>query len=233
MSFNGSNNYNNSMNRNTFNKEELPKWLSWPVIIITFIFFWPLGIYFIWKRIDLDKKSQLNLGRNLIITGLVLIGLSIIYLFAAVGDPAITVGEMISAVLLMGSSGAGLIILGKRSKKNAEKIKKYISLVVNQEVTSIEDIATAMALPYEITQKDIQKMIDKGYFAGAYINEISKEIVLPNNHKQDYKKQEYINANKPNAEMLVVTCKGCGANNKVLKGSVVECEFCGSPVGGN
>lgn len=233
MSINGSNNYNNSRNRSGFNKEELPKWLQWRVIIITFIFFWPLGIYFIWKRIDLDKKSQLNLGRNLIITGWVLTVLSIIYLIGALGDSTIAVGDMIFTVLLFGSSGVGLIVLGKKSKKNAEKIKKYIALVVNQEVTSIEDIATAVALPYEITKKDIQKMIDKEYFTGAYINESTKEIVLPNNHKQGDEKQEYINVNKPNAEMLVVTCKGCGANNKVTKGSVVECEFCGSPVGGN
>lgn len=233
MSINGSNNYNNSRNRSGFNKEELPKWLEWRVIIITFIFFWPLGIYFIWKRIDLDKKSQLNLGRNLIITGWVLTVLSIIYLIGALGDSTIAIGDMIFTVLLFGSSGVGLIVLGKKSKKNAEKIKKYIALVVNQEVTSIEDIATAVALPYEITKRDIQKMIDKEYFTGAYINESTKEIVLPNNHKQGDEKQECINVNKANAEMLVVTCKGCGANNKVIKGSVVECEFCGSPVAGN
>lgn len=233
MSFNSSNNYNNSINRNGVDKEELPKWLDWRVIIITFIFFWPLGLYFIWKRINLDKKSQLNLGRNLIIAGSVLIVLSVIYLFAAVDDPTITLGQRIATVLLMGSSGAGLIILGQRSKKNAAKIKKYISLIVNQEITSIDDIAAAMALPYEITQKDIQKMIDKGYLVGAYINDITREIVLPSKHKQDYKKHEDIDANKPNVQMLVVTCKGCGANNKVKKGSVSECEFCGSPVSGN
>ena len=32
------------------------------------------------------------------------------------------------------------------------------------------------------------------------------------------------------AELVTVKCKGCGGINKIQRGAVGECEYCGSPI---
>jgi len=34
------------------------------------------------------------------------------------------------------------------------------------------------------------------------------------------------------AELVTVKCKGCGGINKIQRGAVGECEYCGSPISG-
>ena len=34
------------------------------------------------------------------------------------------------------------------------------------------------------------------------------------------------------AELFTVKCKGCGGINKIQRGAVGECEYCGSPISG-
>lgn len=182
-----------------------------------------------WKKIDLDKKALFNSGRTLGIIGCILLVLGIFYTIGSIGDSTMTVGQVFSGLLLFVGGGIALIVVSRRNKKKAQKFKKYIAIVVNQNITSIDNIAAAMDLPYDVVKSDLQNMIDKEYFFNAYINESKREIIIVHKRKQDYNKEASVKFN-PNVQVVVVTCKGCGAKNKILKGSVGECEFCGSPI---
>lgn len=70
-------------------------------------------------------------------------------------------------------------------------------------------------------------MIQKGYFKDAYINESTNEIVLPQKSKRELNNTEATAIEENQSK--VVSCKCCGAQNKVTR-SVVECEYCGSPL---
>lgn len=205
------------------------KGLSWTVIVIIFIFFWPLGIYLVCKKIDLDKKASLNSGRILVIIGWILLVLGVFYIIGSIAEPTITAGQVFSGLLLFVGGGIALIVVGRRNKRNAQKYKKYIDMVVNQNIKDIDTIACVMNLPYEVVKSDLQNMIDKEYFLNAYIDESKGEIIIVHKQRQDYNKEANANFNS-NVQMVVVTCKGCGAKNKILQGSVGECEFCGSPI---
>jgi hypothetical protein len=81
-----------------------------------------------------------------------------------------------------------------------------------------------------MVSKDLQKMIDAGYFSGAYIDITQREIILAKTAMP----QEYVSpispsaqAPSPQAQERIVSCKSCGANNKVM-GQLGECEYCGS-----
>lgn len=224
---------NNSI-YSTRNKESLKNpqiswWLSWPVIIAVTIGFWPVGIFLIWRRTVIDKQAAMISGTIIAIIGwisIVFAGLAfVVTLVEGIDSDAVIV------IIFFTIAGVALILLARKIKKSAEKFRKYISIIVNRGETSISNIAAAIPTSYEIVQKDLQKMIDRGYFTGAYINEMSKEIILPEKQEGSNIIDKSIQAN-PNStpETVVVKCNGCGANNKIVKGSVNECQYCGSPI---
>ena len=64
----------------------------------------------------------------------------------------------------------------------------------------------------------------------AYIDVSNRGIVLPNknsvhaNSTPNIQMDSHVNE----AQVKVVFCTNCGANNKVVEGKVCECEYCGS-----
>jgi len=224
------------MNRNLQNNHQSTKtslknpkvewWLSWPAIIIICIIFWPVGLFLIWKRTTVDKKATLFSGRVVGIFGWVSISFALLGFLVCMSEGFQS--EDIKMIIFFLLAGVGLVILGKKIKNNARKSKKYISIVVNDGITDIDSIAAAIPTVYEDAKKDLQKMIDDGFFEGAYINEAERQIVLPRKHQEPSYNQS--NHTQQSIRMQVVTCKGCGAQNSIAAGTVGECEFCGSKI---
>lgn len=222
-----SNLQNNFKNSETLIRNPKPEWwLSWPAIVIAFIVFWPIGLFLIWKRTSIDKKAALLSGKTIGILGWISLSIAFLGFFVSISDGIKS--DDISAIIFFLLAGAGLIALGKKIKNNADKSKKYISIIVNDGVIDIDNIATAIPTSYENAKKDLQKMIDKGFFEGAYINESERQIVLPKKHQESPYNQS--NNAEQNTRMKVITCKGCGAQNSIAAGTVGECEFCGSKI---
>ncbi|MDR3597618.1 hypothetical protein [Clostridium sp.] len=222
-----SNLQNNFQNCETLIRNPKPEWwLSWPAIVIAFIVFWPIGLFLIWKRTSIDKKAALLSGKTIGILGWVSLSIAFIGFFVSISDGIKS--DDISTIIFFLLAGAGLIALGKKIKNNADKSKKYISIIVNDGVIDIDNIAATIPTSYENAKKDLQKMINKGFFEGAYINESERQIVLPKKHQDPLYDQS--NNVEENTRMQFVTCKGCGAQNSIVAGTVGECEFCGSKI---
>lgn len=205
---------------------KLEWWLSWPAIIIICIIFWPVGLFLIWKRTTVDKKATLFSGRVVGIFGWVSISFALLGFLVCMSEGFQS--EDIKMIIFFFLAGVGLVMLGKKIRNNARKSKKYISIVVNDGITDIDSIAAAIPTVYEDVKKDLQKMIDDGFFEGAYINEAGRQIVLPRKHQEPLYNQS--NHTEQSIRMQVVTCKGCGAQNSIAAGTVGECEFCGSKI---
>ena len=124
------------------------------------------------------------------------------------------------------------------------------SLVTVNNVTSIEQIASTLAIKPEKAQKIIQNMIntsntvldfvnDALLFKNAQNDHLNKKIVLDPNSK-NIKKTLFKNPFAKQApqevpqeaivQTKVVACKGCGAENTVTEGIVAECPYCGASV---
>jgi hypothetical protein len=110
----------------------------------------------------------------------------------------------------------------------AAKYKHYIDIIVNKRVRSIPvpTISSAIPVSHDIAIKDIQEMINKGFFEDAYINYNRDEIVFSTEYEVDGSVRNY------KLEMIVVPCNGCGANNQVEKGQVEKCLYCWSLISG-
>jgi hypothetical protein len=200
------------------------KGMAWCWIIISFILFWPLGLFLLLRRIAYDRSLTLNDGKTVAIISYLLIGIGFICLAIAVTDDS---GLILPAVLF-GAGGIWVNRLAKRMTVTGERYKKYILLIANQNQTSIDDIASVVGVSYEEAVADLLKMIETGYFSGAYIAQ--RKIVLAHSTTEEYAPPEESTSSPAQPQIKVVTCSGCGANNRVIVDQIVECEYCGKPL---
>ncbi len=122
--------------------------------------------------------------------------------------------------------GVLLIVYGKKTKDRIRRFREYIAVIANQNQTSIDQIANMVQMPVNFVFEDMKYMIDKKYFVGAYIDQTTNSIAFRGRVASAASNEDTV----PSSETQVVICKNCGAQNQIVKGSVGECEYCGSPI---
>lgn len=200
----------------------------WGLVIFLLFIFWPVGVFFLVKKLSTDKKASLSSGRTMMIWGWIIAGGGIISWTSMIQD-GFWDGTL--GTLFFVSAGLVLVYIGKRSSVRAAKYKHYIDIIINKRMRSIATIASSIPVPHEEAITDIQEMIKKGFFEDAYINHNQDEIVLLNSDELNTQVHPHLVASHK-AEMIVAACNGCGANNKVVKGAVENCQYCGSLISG-
>lgn len=122
--------------------------------------------------------------------------------------------------------------------------KQYIEVVVNQGIRNISQIAEQVGKNRELVIKQLQQMIDVGFFKNAQMDLSADEIILTGIQKQKYSlqeekknvKQETVQTNQKPVEtpmqQRVLVCDGCGAKNVVTVNRICYCEYCDSPLEG-
>lgn len=206
---------------------------SWGWIIFWFILFWPVGLFLLFKKQSIDKSAILKNTKTLFIVSYILVFMGVFYpIMAITGNLEETeesmnpVSASIVMVVLFGGGGVLLNIKARQMKTMGDRYKKYIAIVINQNQNSVDNIAPAVGVSYEIAVKDLQKMIDTGYFVGAYIDATQREIVLAKTAPQQIAQDTVATQ----TQVTIVTCGSCGANNRVTTGQIAECEYCASPL---
>lgn len=177
--------------------------IGWGVVIIALLFFFPVGFYLLYKKMS-QYSNPSEVQRNsktLKIWATVLMCLGSIYPVMSIAG-ALEASAAIMCFVALFPFG---LLLNKRSK-------------------SLAMMYTALPTPHESQ-------------ANA-ANTLSQNI----EHKQDvmlstsspigsvYTEYQYT-AGRAETTYVTIHCKGCNAPNRVPKGSVVECEYCGSLVG--
>jgi len=194
--------------------------IPWIVVIISLIFFWPIGLYLFYRKVSGSRSDTLGKGRILTVVSCILIFIGFIFFSLLIDYGA----NYLTPTLLFGGGGILMFLSARNMRRASRRYKQYIALVINQNKTNLDHIASALGHRYEVVKKDIEKMINMGYFSGAYINVKSGELVMPQ------KEVALTQAQASNAPAVVVkTCNSCLANNKVSH-QTIECEYCGSPI---
>ncbi|WP_041139612.1 Rpo12/RPC10 RNA polymerase subunit family protein [Beduini massiliensis] len=206
---------------------------SWGVITCALIFFWPIGIYLLIRRFNNDKAATFQHSKGLKITSYILMGFGALAMVMTLSgqmtgkdsagvEHQIVGAQMIpylliSAMFLLG----GIILFNKMRKidKNSVKYKRYINLVVNNQLSEISKIASALSLSSSQVTHDLQSMIDNGYLANAYIDRSRNQIILT---------QKPVNQGIDTAALETYVCSSCGAKNEIYAGSPKVCEYCGT-----
>ena len=134
--------------------------------------------------------------------------------------------DLLFVGILILAGGIVLNRIAKKMKAKSDRYKQYLAFIVNQGLTSIDSIAGSVGVSYEQAIKEIQTMIDAGYFHGSYIDHTNRSFVLI------HPSQPVMQAPQGQQNQMqprVVVCPGCGANNTIF-GAIGECEYCASPL---
>ncbi|MEQ2457035.1 hypothetical protein [Flavonifractor hominis] len=126
-----------------------------------------------------------------------------------------------------------------------KEFKRYVTVISAHSNGYISDIAASLGTPEHIVKANLERMMKKKYFSNAYIDYNTNRIVVINREATAQNPTQPSRANTPNtnstqstpsvsqtAEMITVKCKSCGGINEIRKGSVGECDFCGSSIKG-
>ncbi len=186
------------------------------------------------KKMAVEKFSYIKNGQSLKVLAWILICLGIIYLILGFSgdlkteDGSSATGIIIVIVMLF--LGGGIFALYKAHEyiKKGQKYSRYVSIVNSGNDTLIDRIAAAYPTTYDEAVKDLQAMINDGYFLNAYINLNRRELVMP----QITSANNVVNRKPsvPERRPITVKCKNCGAPNTIIPGTVKECDYCGSPL---
>ena len=84
----------------------------------------------------------------------------------------------------------------------------------------------------DATAKELSEMITLGFFPGAFIDTKYNRVVFTGGDPTKAK-AAVGQASGHSSRYVMVKCKGCGATNKILSGTVGECEYCGSRLSAN
>lgn len=201
-------------------QETIEIYLTWPVIIMAFLIFFPLGIYLIYKKTNKDKEVALKMYKVIKFFGWLFLA---VFAFSLKGYLEFGGDEYIEPLTSSLFFAAIFFIWGRNSKARSIRYKQYIKSVLIEQKRKVEDIANSLRLSKQIVRNDLFKMSAKNYFPAGYFDMSSDSMIFP---YMDFRKEYPKTTIK--TEIKVVTCKGCGASNTMLEGAVAECEYCGS-----
>lgn len=170
-------------------------------VVIWLIIFWPVGLYYLFKKSAQDKGKEVMPGLGWKISGGIFLVIGLLGFLASYST----------------ESGSGLatffIILSfVFFSTGYQKKQKYIKARANN------------AQNYNT---NTNQNINPNSFSRSYsTQQVNTTAFNPNKTVNTGTTQEKVSSNEP--EEKVVTCKSCGANNKINRGQVKECEFCGT-----
>lgn len=158
-------------------------------------------------------------------------GLCAVTVIAAVGikDTFDIVANVLFAVLT--GVGIWLIIKGTHKKKIVKLFFDYIVRLERDPSKSIDLLAASTGTTVEKTTKNLTEMVSLGFFRNAYLDANSNRVVLRETMNAPVSQAMHVSA--PSVRYVAVHCRGCGAPNKIIAGTVGECEYCGSQISEN
>lgn len=80
------------------------------------------------------------------------------------------IGDLVQALCIAAAGGA-LFGAGVSMDKSMKRFAKYLAVMGDRDAVPVEELARALGYPRRRVEKDLRKMIDKGYFGGkAYLH---------------------------------------------------------------
>lgn len=177
------------------------------------------------KRLKLKAALQIIFGSVLAVFNGLIVLIGVLSMEAA---DELFIVMFFSALTALGTL---LIIKGKKKLRLIKNYYDYSARLDADPTKSIALLASSTGVTVAAATKNISEMIALGFFPGCCLDEYGSRLVTPNAAPvQQTAFTPVYNATTQNTRYVTVQCKGCGATNKIIAGSVGECEFCGSKI---
>ena len=212
------------------NNGKIGFWYTLPVIVLLILFFWPVGIYCYKKRMNMGVTAAASAANVGITFGILNLLMGLLMVTTESGDRSLDIGTSLYFLI----PGLFLFLTGINAKRFKANFVKYERWIEQEGLTSIDGLASVVGKPYEKTRSDLQKMIKKGVIRDAFIDDDTRELVFVGTAEaEEEKTAPTVRVSSkgrivPQEEAKNIRCASCGANNKVILGRKVECEYCGT-----
>lgn len=219
---------------------------SWLVIIALVLCVWPLGLYLMYRKVKNDKIASLKNSDWLRKFGILWTGIGVLSLGSLFveGTENVFWPAVVLAFFIFVVGGIAMLQSSGKLRQQGIMYKQYIEIVVNQQIRKISEISKQVGKDREQVIKQLQQMIDVGFFKNAEINFQVYEIILDGTqnqntsllHTKESEKQDTARMSRQSTEVSqqqkVLVCDGCGAKNVVTVNHICYCEYCDSPLAG-
>ena len=129
------------------------------------------------QRVTQSPVAKTSTARVLKIVGVVVVVVSLLACWEPI-DMMIWLGELdwwyIESLLtaLAGvAGGIAMLVCGISMERSLRRYHQYLAVMGNREALAIDELARTLGHPRDRVEKDLQKMIDKGYFGETtYLN---------------------------------------------------------------
>ncbi len=209
-------------------KTKQPYNMSRAMIILWVFLFFPVAIYFAFRKRNVVKDIDYYIkecnGYMILGVIMILFALPTLTDLSGVSDVAFT----LTMDVIMVVSGVVLLVYNFKSKSMYRGFVKYIRILKHDESGTIVNISDAIGKTPQRTLEDLEKMIKKNVLPDTYIDYSMRKIVGPIVGVKVVKRTTKTATLKPE-EIHVVACSSCGAKNRVFR-MRQTCDYCGSPL---
>lgn len=138
---------------------------------------------------------------------------------------------MVTLFAIITALGIWMIIKSSKRKKLIVLFRNYAARLESDPDKSLDLLSSSIGASVDTVTKNISEMVSLGLFPNAFVDTTHNRLVFQNNNKT-VAQASYQNTASVQKEIRYVTvqCKGCGATNKIIAGSIGECEYCGAQV---
>ncbi len=147
----------------------------------------------------------------------------------------IQIGEVFDVVMVTFFSGItalGILLIkkGTRKTKLIKTFYDYSARLAADPEKSIDLLAASTGVTVALATKNITDMLAYGFFPNCYLDGQHNKMVVPTTQRSQSSTAttSISHGQTQTVKYTTVQCKGCGATNKIVVGTVGECEFCGS-----
>lgn len=148
---------------------------AWSAVVLLLVFFWPVGLYWLYRKLSVPPISKKG-GLALLIVGVVFVCMGILDILKRTTGWPPDIGEtnfLFSSVFETGISlGVGLlcILLGGMLLKKRHMYQRYAPFLLGHVTTSLDTVAEALSCDYLRVGRDLQYLINAGCLSSAYID---------------------------------------------------------------
>ena len=191
--------------------------MSWSIIIVALLIFWPVGLYLVYLKAKENTKNRLIfIGRVKIAIAISSIFFALVGFATEIEDPSddLLIGVMLIAFFL----GIGIFLFRKGIQNiNDGKTCEKIAYMINyQKIETVQQIADKLQISLDKATYYISKTMELGLCDDV---ECKDEKII--NKKQIREKEE------KKKRQRVVKCESCGGINHVTEGESTVCDYCG------
>lgn len=140
--------------------------------------------------------------------------------------------DFIIFMWVLGFFGVWVYLKGRRRKKMRLEFKRYVAHLSVDSSAKIENLASITNTSVNVVKKNLRFMIKKNFFVDTYIDEKNNQLVFPSIARKEQQMQAMASTSATQPMFTVCNCPSCGGVNKIPKGMVEDCDFCGTPLQG-